>query len=364
VAASAVILMQLVTMSVYNSLGPSLFALFASVAMLWRAADDESEAPSRTDPLRHARSGTRRKTLSSYSRLLRRQAGIVAALGLLGGLAGGLYQANRGSPYVASQSILLPSPLAPEGFHPPLTIDTDAQLAAAGPVLAAIAKVEPAGLTTTQVADRLKISATPNTRILHLAFAAPSPQEAIRGVEAASASYLNLRDRLAGGEATGKSPGRVIEAAMLQRSLDGWLISVTTGVMLGVCLGLVFWRLAGEGRTRLSRASTAISLTGLPILAVLQPGGDDAGLEAQLVRTRLSLARRAVSTVLAVPESASARNVAGRLDLDMSPQLRTRGCEAVIVISTRTRMREFARLHESMSLSRQHVIGSVLVEDR
>ena len=219
VASLAVIVMHLVTMPVYDTIGPSLFPIMAAVALLWRATDERAEARSRSPRGALARGRPPAALLSSYTGLVRRHAASLVILAVLGAVAGALFQAGRETPSVATLSILLPSDQSASGAQSPVTIDTDAQLVTSDPVLSALAKLAPPGLSRAELADRLQISATPNTRILHVAFAASSPSRAIAGVEAATTAFLHLRSELTGGPAAGEVPGRVVRSLPFERSL-------------------------------------------------------------------------------------------------------------------------------------------------
>ncbi len=359
VASLAVIVMHLVTMPVYDTIGPSLFPIMAAVALLWRATDERAEARSRSPRGALARGRPPAALLSSYGGLVRRHAASLAALAILGAMAGAVFQAGRETPSVATQSILLPSVQSASGAEPPVTVDTDAQLITSDPVLSAVAKVAPTGLSRAEIADRLTISATPNTRILHVAFAASSPSRAIAGVEAATTAFLNLRSELTGGPAAGEEPGRVVRVATVQRSLDSWKISITSGIMVALCLGLVYWWLVGDGRARIRRSRALTSITGLPVIAVVATGGGP----DPLADARRAIASQAVTSVLATSESAAARSVARVLDDGLDSQGGAGRHAAVIVASTRTRVNELTRLHATMRLSGQQVVGAVLVQE-
>ena len=143
VASLSVLVIHLVTMPVYDSIGPSLFAIMASVGFLWRAAVERDEGPVDT-ARRKPRFGPTEVPFRSYFASARRHAVSLAVLAILGAVAGGLYQSARGTPSVASQSILLPAAPPSKGASP-VTVDTDAQLVTSDQVLEAVAEVSRLG---------------------------------------------------------------------------------------------------------------------------------------------------------------------------------------------------------------------------
>ncbi|MGI8576929.1 MAG: hypothetical protein ACR2KG_03225 [Nocardioidaceae bacterium] len=360
IAALAVVLVHLVTMPVYDSIGPAYFAIMIAVGMLWRGRADHNElaAGSRRAPGSRPRSDA---TFATYPRLVRRHAVTLAVAALLGGLAGGAYQAARGgSPSIASQSILIPadqtsSPLAPRA----LTIDTDAKLITAGPVLNAVAAAIHPHLSLPELATRFQVTASPNTNILNIAFTADNALDARRGIAAATKEYFALRQGL------NPSPlafdaGQVVQATSVKRSHDGWVVSVATGAMGALGLSLVLWWLWGDRLARVGRRR-ATSLTDLPVLGFVKGNPDD--LRGQLARMRAELARQPpLASVLAVRGSAYARKVARLLETELVAPRPSGAGHAVLVASTRTRAGEVVRLHKDIAATGQHVLGIVLVK--
>ena len=362
VAACTVLLVHLVTMPVYDTIGPSLFAIFAAVGLLARADEDARDA---SRAARRSVRGTREvtMTLDGYVQFARRHIGGILVAMLLGALAGGLFQLSRDAQVTASQSILLPASALSTDEDSGVTIDSDAQLVASDPVLDAIAKADGTTQTHAQLADRLQITASPNTRILHIAFTADNARAAIRGVEAATSTYLRERAEITGSSPAHSDPGEIVRAATVQLSRDPWKIAVTAGVMVSVGLMLLYWRLVGDGRMRVRRPGTLTKLTGLPVFAVVRSRTDDAPDRA-LLEVANRLAQQSVSSVIAAPSSVAARDVAWQLDEGLVARGLLPRNDAVIVASTRTRADELTRLHFAASLSGQRVIGAVLVEEK
>ena len=92
-------------------------------------------------------------------------------------------------------------------------------------------------------------------------------------------------------------------------------------------------------------------------------GGAAGGGPDPLADARRAIASQAVTSVLATSESAAARSVARVLDGGLDNHGGAGRHAAVMVASTRTRVNELTRLHATMRLSGQQVVGAVLVQE-
>lgn len=356
----SVLLVQFVTMFVYDGIGPTFFAIMIAVGMLWRCMADHDEAPVRGR--RRIRRRPRGALLAAYSGLVKRHIVALTLFALVGGLAGAAYQETHGgTESIASQSILIPPEQAQSALSgPSLTIDTDAKLITAGPVLDAVATAIHSPLSQSELATRFQVTASPNTNILNVAFTANNPADARRGIEAATTAYFALRRNL-NHSVLLFDPGRIVRSTSLSKLHDGWLVSAGSGLMCGLALGLAFWWLLGDSWSRVRRRRTATSLTQLPVLSMVNAKH---GLgDGQLTGTQAELARQPpLASVLATPGSAYARTLARKLD-EALPTPRPVGKQhAVIVASTRSRAGEVNRLHREIDSAGLDVVGIVLVK--
>jgi len=188
-AASCVLVVGFVTLPVYNSLGVALMAIMIACGVLWREGRADTVA-------RHAGPLTghlpAEPTIEGYLAPLRRYAVLVLACTLAGGLVAGLWQRHRGVDQAAVSTVLLPAaanyPTVADG---PMNMDTEAQLITTPAVLAAVAKAT--GLHQPVDASSLTVTATPNTRILHIRYVDRGASAAVKGVSAATTEYLHAR---------------------------------------------------------------------------------------------------------------------------------------------------------------------------
>ncbi len=185
--ALAVLVASVVTLPVYNSLGIGLVIEMIAVGVLVREAAAAARRSGRPPAVR---GGLVR--LDRYLLALRDGAPIVAAAGVCGLLGALAWVQVRPSPYQASASMLLPSPPRyPAVGDGPVTVDTEAQLLASDAVTKAAAQASHQSVPA--VVARMSVTATPNTRVLHVSLSAPHADDAEAGVAAAVDTYLRLR---------------------------------------------------------------------------------------------------------------------------------------------------------------------------
>ncbi|GAB6985663.1 hypothetical protein [Nocardioides pyridinolyticus] len=139
---------------------------------------------------------------SDHTAFLRRQRRLLGLSIVLGVLAGLVWSLQQPSAYAATASVALapvPVYVAPstDGLVPPeVSVDTDAQLLGSGPVLDAIAEV--LGTDPDGAADRLVVTATANTHVLHVTVSADTPEDAARAANAAVAALADVRRQALG----------------------------------------------------------------------------------------------------------------------------------------------------------------------
>jgi hypothetical protein len=332
-AGLTVLLVHAVTMTVYDSIGTSVFAIMIGVGLMWRAGD----AARRGEAVLGTGSGD--VTLGGYLSLVRRHAALVLAATVVGAGGGVIWQAAHGVPAIATISMVLPEePMYLTNGERPTSMDTEAQFAQDAAVLSAMSR---AAGDEVRAGD-LYVSANPNTRILNLRYTGMGTDAAVRGVEAGAAAVLALRaedlkERMArtgrtldkrakslGGAIntldssqallkdasrdplTGRAlrvveqprflkenraallvqagivgsrrdrsasvpldAGQVVRPAVARRSADRWEVSIASGLVLGLVGGLV----AARGREllsrRLRRRRVVVEDAGMDVLAEL-----------------------------------------------------------------------------------------------
>jgi uncharacterized protein involved in exopolysaccharide biosynthesis len=132
---------------------------------------------------------------SDYSRFARRYAVLIGALVAIGFVAGVAWSMQAQSTYSATTSIALTpvpkyvTPSTTELVPPEVTIDTDAQLLQSPKVLGAIGAA--LGTDNDVAAERLSLSASPNSHVLHVTVKSTS---AARAAAAANAAVIALVD--------------------------------------------------------------------------------------------------------------------------------------------------------------------------
>lgn len=361
VAALTVIIVHFITMPVYDSIGPALFAIMISVGILARAHLDRESSQQAAGFTTRPRQQLPDRLLTAYVRLARRQVAALLVLAALGALAGGVYEAGRTPEHAATQSILIPDDSATTLRAPP-TIDTDAQLVTADPVLAALERVQP-GVSRDDLASRLTVSASPNTRILHISYTAGSAPAAVVGVRAVTTAYVQILARGPGGMRSVDRP-RVVQNPVVRRSLDGWIVSVSSGAMVALALGLALLRPGGARRARIRRRGAVSTVNGLPVVAEFA-AWTTAGLgEGDRARAQRLLNRLRVSTVLATATSQAARSVAAALDGELWPTQERRSGGALIVMSSRSRLTDVTELQTAIGRWNERIAGVVVVRER
>jgi hypothetical protein len=176
-----------VTLPVYNSLGTGMLVVMVAVGVLCREGALGVGAGSVPRP------GDQSVTLlDRYASAIRSGLPIVLVMALLGVGVGAWCAQVWPSPYQATASILLSDPPRyPTVGNAGSNVDTDAQFVAGQTVRTAAARAS--GESLTEISDDLTVTATPNTRILHLHLRAPTAAAATAGVDAATNAFLAAR---------------------------------------------------------------------------------------------------------------------------------------------------------------------------
>lgn len=176
-AALASVLMVLVALPFYSSVGVPLYIALLAVGLLAR----EARAP-----------------LPSLLRAIRpmiRYAPAVVAVAVIGAAIGLAYNKAVGASFVATQRVLVPAvELVPVPGVRKSTLDSEAMLARSDEVVRAAATAM--GTSTRDALSRVRIGAEPNTRVLLVSVEATSSEVARSGVEAAVAAFLEEREAL------------------------------------------------------------------------------------------------------------------------------------------------------------------------
>jgi hypothetical protein len=188
VATCAVILMHFITSVVYSADNLAIVAIVGSIGLAWRSTVEERMAGQPG-----ALYAPDEPTLRDYSSLLREHRVALVVLTVAGALSGAaLAQHTIGRSHVAVATIYLPpGPQYGATNQADTTLDTIAQFASSGSTLDALHKA--VGPDVPVHPSRLTVTATPNTRILHVSYVDRSARTADTIVTTAAKSVIALR---------------------------------------------------------------------------------------------------------------------------------------------------------------------------
>jgi uncharacterized protein involved in exopolysaccharide biosynthesis len=176
----------------------------------WLTAVRESPAPASARVQRAGDPDAVR--LDRYTRFVRRQWPVLLLTMAVGGVLGAVRSATVQHTYTSRVTVLAP-PVALEPGLPSLsegpfaqvdqkpelnTVDTEAQLVSSGVVLDQLKKVPGFNVPADRLADRVSITAPPNSRILTIGVRAQGPGNAREGARVIAKAYIKLRARLIG----------------------------------------------------------------------------------------------------------------------------------------------------------------------
>jgi hypothetical protein len=188
VATCAVILMHFITSIVYSADNLAIVAIVGSIGLAWRATVEEGLAGrpgahyAPTEPILH-----------DYISLVREHRTALVVLTIAGALSGAaLAQHTIGRSHLAVATVYLPpGPQYVATKQADTTLDTIAQFTSSGSTLDALHKAVGPGVPVHP--SRLTVTATPNTRILHISYVDRSARTAETIVTTAAKSVIALR---------------------------------------------------------------------------------------------------------------------------------------------------------------------------
>jgi capsular polysaccharide biosynthesis protein len=148
--------------------------------------------------------------LGRYGRFVRRQWPVLLVTMALGGALGMARFAVGQHTYTSSVTVLVPAVAMETGLPPPGegpyalvqqkppldTMDTEAQLVRSGDVLASLRTVPGFHVSDDALAERVTVTAPPNSRILTIHVRAESPGHARAGARAVGRAFVKLRTHL------------------------------------------------------------------------------------------------------------------------------------------------------------------------
>lgn len=389
VAASGVLLMLLVTLPFYNSVGIPLYLGLLGLGLLARES---------------------RRPLASLEGLLRplaRQLPALAVLIFVGGLAGQGVHMVLGAPHVATSRVLVPATeLVPVPGVRASTLDSEAALVQSTLVVEAVAVALDVPSETARAG--IAVGAEPNTRVLLISYESNQAETAQQGVEVVVATYMELRealladssalvrerylrrqedldavyretrsyarrgqgahlwDVLASTEkqwvsasnillnADDGPPVRVISHPTVATSSDARMIRVSTGLGIGLLAGLVLVLAYDRRYLLLGRQAGRRLGEGVPVVATIRP--ESAQELARVVRNYAP-----VAGVVADPDDPVSRTLVTALDRDL-PSGTHEGRRTVIVVDRASKAGRIRRLVQDAMGAGVDPVGLILRE--
>ena len=405
-------------MPVYGAVGPGLFIGMAALGLLWR--ERALAHALRPVGVRLPRgSGVEvDRPLGTLIGPVNRRLVAVVALAVVGGVLGVGYQALQGSPVYARQSVFVPGEARDIPGVRSLSMDTEAQLAKSDPVVEAVARAIGSSEPSRQIAQRLRITAQTNTRILNIRYQDTDAGRARTGLDAAVSALLTDRAKsirsshtaylrllqtqntqlneqvsttravvesagttvnpqlrkqlselvyhqrqtaatIAQIRSTPTPAGQITSGVVISQPRDGYLKKGGSGLMLGLTLGLVLAYYAGPSRRRLGRRSTEV-LGELPVVARVDGSGVDTGAALGTVDRGLAL-YSPIAMFWADERDPRACHAAARLNKECAT-LSTGFSRAVVVASPRTRAKDLTRMSHELRRVDLDPVGLVIVE--
>lgn len=436
-AGMAVIVAQIVTLPFYDSIGISTVALMMAVGVIWVEHDraQEERAAARGDVPADS------PTIAGFLGLLRRNVAIIVPMILLGGATGAAVQLAHGPTTIARISILLPeeSTLANTGRE--ATLDTLAQLARDREVIAAMAaaadheigqddlyiSADPnTRILNLRYAGRRSgdsmaaVEAAADTLLsLRLRLLDRERQDAVAQFDAqytsllksvasvdASLAAIGVGDNVSradaqvsllegrraellaqAGSAIGKASrasalpldaGRVIRPASSTVNHDRLIVWASSGLFLGLLLGLLAGRAREAVGPRLRQGRRITEESGVPVLSrvplnVISPSGSVlATQEDSWVSAVEAAAVHSPVTVMSADRRPSTARIASALEADLVDHrshdraqvnhFDADGSRVILVTSTGSRRRYLERDIARARRCGEHVVGVVLAE--
>jgi hypothetical protein len=393
----------LVTLPFYDSGGFGVFVALVAVGILTR------ERPIQ-----------RRPHLEQLVRKVARNSAILGVCVAAGGLLGFVNHATLGSAAQATQQVLVPQAdvTGVPGVRPQ-SLDTEAMLATSTAVVQAI-RDEIGAESDLHVRDRLSIAAQPNSRILRLTYVDRDPAVARHAVQAATAEYLALRQRIissaanslstrsidrlaeletefapdATGDASATSelnetraellfraqrglaritdqaqdptdPGQSLSEPRVRVSTDALFIRVASGLAMGTLAGVALLQVTDRRRNRLGpKPEAMLAPYDLPIVtrisarAVMERRDNDL-LPAQ----RATATYLPVAGVLADPASTLSVSLADVLEAGLERPADRAGSRVLVVAEEASGFAAIVQLLESCENGGLDPVGMILIVD-
>lgn len=388
-AALGSVLVLLVTMPIYNAIGVQIYMGFLAIGILNRDTRDSLPSMQRTlRPLfRHA------PTLV-----------VCAAVGVLVGYG---VHAIQGSSSTATQRVLVSAvELVPVPGVRTSTLDAEAMLAMSSGVVSAIA--QELGISVATARDGLSIGAEPNTRVMIISFQADSAERARIGAETALSTYLEEREALltavssevherytawqaqlddiyrttrpsveaatsgalwdtlngisrqwshAASVATATADikeAQAISSVTVTRSTSERMVRLTSGLALGLLVGVPIVVVYDRRVIRLGRAPQLGDRIPIPIVARIKGGNPEE------VRSATS-AYAPLAGLVADPTNVRATELASRLDqgMDTSDYL---GRRVMVVVDPRSRAGHVNRMIDDLQGIGLDPVGILMCE--
>ncbi len=386
-AASASLLVLLVTLPFYDSVGIPIVLGLLGVGLL----------------ARHSRVPL--PSLAELVSPVTRHLLLLGAVVLLGGVAGQGLNVIVGDPVSATQRVLVPATeLVPVPGVRTSTLDSEAGLVLSKTVAAAVA--ETLGVTEEEVVEGLSVGAEPNTRVLLVTYHSDKVETAKVGAEAAVMAFMREREKLvqassnlvderytkrqlalealhrslresvltipgkrlqtvlAGIEAEwtdvssvlavadGTAQARAISGVVIVRSGDRSIVRVVSGLALGFLIGIALvqfydrrYMFLGSGRTRHDADDVAIVTTVSP-----------SDVRGALVAIR---SYAPVAGVLVVSDSGPSLAMAAELDRKM-PVGSHGGKRTLLIVDHRSRASHVRKLVHELTGSGMNPVGIVV----
>lgn len=405
-ASQCALIALLVTMPVYNAVGTAVYVALVAAGVMSREATSASE-----------------RSLTDLIDPARRNIALVLGFALLGTGAGAAVQQVLGSNATATQGVLVSaSNVFGVAGTRTLSLDSEAQLATSDAVLRDVAAAVDED-SIAAVSDAISISAEPNSKILKVSYTDSNAEVARTGVAEAVDSYITHRrglinemseeqiarlgeqqaalqttyglvaqttsdagsrvnpqlveraaqlrlasrstfgdlSNLVGGNASG---GQAIGEVKLREPIDGWLIRLGSGFMLGLLVGLVTaWYTDGRWSRVGSHPERRMGIE-IPTVAEVRMSRSDADLsDIWTVASDAALAVRAyrpLGGVVADVASPAARNVAMALRSVLTETSSKEGTRVLLVASEDSTPRNVRRMYRECHVAGQQPVGLIL----
>lgn len=398
IAAQASLIGVLITSPVYNLIHPVLIAVMIAMGILIREGNRASLY-----------------TLADTLMPLRRSMPLIVVAMILGAGAGAAFQARKGVESIATQRVLVPQSDLFGVSTRPLSLDSEALLVRSRRVLEGAA--DNISMSVDQLAANVRVTAEPNTRILLIHVEAPSASSAKEAALLVSEGYLKLRSEmaerargslrerreaeledlgaaissaqrvlaqlgtesptladeitqlrqqsLAAGAALAAVEGELDAGSVLNNPtavtpLDPWVISVGSGLMLGLVTGMCaawFW----AGQIPVLHAVGRSDLR-IPVIGRVHVGRRRVNQEDISRAARMTAAYEPLAGVLADASSHRARRLADALDSELvGPR---RGGHRILLVASRRA--PSGGLESAISIAEQmnlDPVGVLLIED-